>query len=914
MADLSALAGAFDGNAYRKLVLKPLLEAGGADFDDKFTLVGLEPGVDDTAAIEARITEVVAFWRREQSQPRYKGLATALLAQRDELRDELLDPARRAALRARLAGAREEAAEARFARLDEMLEKLAARNRGKVPRSRVDRLRAAGRRDGLSDAEVEDRLARYELIDDGGDDPVEPLPPLVRQQLRSSLEEYQRLVPDGEDGGPVRSLFGFLGVAPTASDDEIRAAHERLGIRNRQRRHDHLKTVTDELLAQVVTHLLEGDRARYVASVALDVADDLRSEVETAILLDDRVNAAEFDRLVREAVARGLDPHTARGVIAGVAADLGGNVEMSASGTFVLCASCGAAEDGDPEDHRACSRCGAALYRECPVCGHEVEASADRCPDCRTDLRAVQQAERSLRLAREALATGRPVEAARLAEQAARAVPALEGIEEVRRHAADRVQQAEAQWLAVVRAVDDGRMGDAADLLDVLERTGADTSAPDGRTVPAVRAVVDAHLAEVRAAVAAALALDGLERERALCSVLERHPDSREALSAIRQIPVVAPSRIQVDLGPDALRVRWHPGGSPGPISYRVTRVTELPGSPPTERPVSTTADTELEDAGAVAGSTVSYGITAVRFGVASGTARSAEVLVARDVEGLTVRDGDGRVDLSWHQPAVGDVVVTRSREDAAEPVRHLRGGGGSLADTAVENGATYRYHVHVEYRDQRGEVVRTLGREVVATPQAPPPPLRGLVTSCASGRVKVTWPPPAQGTVRILRVADQAGLQVGAQVDPRQLGRFGRELVVEGGSAVDPDVTPGLRWYVPFTVVATQATVGQPVRHHGIDDVDDVTVADDGRDLVVRWRWPAGCTEAQVVWTRAGTYAEFEGKITNTRYTIDDGFRLRDPDPGEYTIWVVPGARHGSELVWSPNAGPHARVRHVRR
>ena len=28
--------------------------------------------------------------------------------------------------------------------------------------------------------------------------------------------------------------------------------------------------------------------------------------------------------------------------------------------------------------------------------------------------------------------------------------------------------------------------------------------------------------------VAAALALDGLERERALCSVLERHPDSRE--------------------------------------------------------------------------------------------------------------------------------------------------------------------------------------------------------------------------------------------------------------------------------------------------------------------------------------------------------------------------------------------------
>ena len=89
---------------------------------------------------------------------------------------------------------------------------------------------------------------------------------------------------------------------------------------------------------------------------------------------------------------------------------------------------------------------------------------------------------------------------------------------------------------------------------------------------------------------------------------------------------------------------------SPGRLSYRVTRLSELPGGPPGERSLSTTSAASLEDAGAPPGATVSYGVTAVRFGLASGTTRSPEVLVAREVEGLTVSEGDGRVAIAWVQ------------------------------------------------------------------------------------------------------------------------------------------------------------------------------------------------------------------------------------------------------------------------
>jgi hypothetical protein len=906
----------FDGNTYRKQVLKPLLEAGADDFDDKFALVDLDPGTDDDELIRARIAEVVAFWRREQSQPRYKGLAAALLAQRDEMRDVLLDPGRRSALRARLAGAREEADAARYARVDDMLEKLAARNQGALPRDRVERLRAVAERDGLSAAEFESRVSRYRVVDGEAAHAIEPLPELVRNQLRQRLEEYNRLAAgDPERAGqpPALSLFGFLGVPADVGVGELRTRLDALGARNRQRRHDRLRTVTDELLAHAKTLLVDGDPARYVASLALDVADDLRHDVEAAILLEDKVNAAEFDRLVREAVGRGLDPPSARSMLSSLAVSLGGGVEMGVGGTYVLCSTCGSAEDADPGTHRRCRRCNAELYRPCPRCRTEVEVSAERCGSCGLDLRAVQQADRMVRQAQEALAAGRPVAARQLAERSAELVGSP-GATAVREQAEAAIRASVGIWQGLLRALDSHRYGDAAELVDDLAERAADTVAADGRTLEDVRAVVDRELAEVRAEVQAALSLAGGAREEALVAVLERHPaDARDALAALKSIPVVAPSGVRADLAGDAVVVTWQPSPSPGAVTYRVARVTAGADGQQAEQSIGSTGTVRMEDAGAPAGLSVSYSVTALRHGLASGSARSHDVLVAREVEGLTVRENDGRVELSWRQPPTGTVWVGRTREDAAEPLRQFEGRGGSFVDTSVENGATYHYRVHVEYRDRSGQTVRTLGREVTAQPQAPPPPLRGLLTSCRDGRVRLTWPPPPFGRVHVVRVADLAGITVGTVLPAAQLGHLGRELTCEPGSAVDPEAAVGPRWYVPFTVAGGQATVGSPVRHNGLDDVEAVTAADEGRDLVVRWQWPDACTEAQVVYERAGEYAEYEAKVTNSKYQVDGGWRLRDAPPGEYTIGVVPGLRQGNELVWAPNPGPRARVFHRR-
>ena len=134
-----------DTNRYRRDVLKVLLDEGRPSMDDPFSLFALDPGMNDATAIRSQVDEVIAFWRKEQSSPRYKNLATALLKDRDALAAEVLDPRKRAANRDRGLAHRAAAAASKFAQLDQMLDTL-DRRLGGIPASRLDRLREAARR------------------------------------------------------------------------------------------------------------------------------------------------------------------------------------------------------------------------------------------------------------------------------------------------------------------------------------------------------------------------------------------------------------------------------------------------------------------------------------------------------------------------------------------------------------------------------------------------------------------------------------------------------------------------------------------------------------------------------------------------------------------------------------------------
>lgn len=892
----------FDANSYRKEVLKPLLDRGEHDVRDPFAVVGLDPSVDDEELIRRRMGEVVAFWRKEQASPRYKGLVSSLLKQQDLISAQLLDADRRAEARARVQGASAASDAAATARVDELLDALERRHGG-IPRDRLDRLRSIAQREGIAAATVDARLEGRTVIDERAE-AVEPISAAQRKQVAGLLAELERL---DRDAGAHRTLYGFLGLPVGAGAGAVQARREAIDARNRQRRHDRLRTVVDELLALGETLLVTGDPRRYLAGIEQDVKDVIRPAIETAVLLEDRVSAVESERLTRDAVAAGLAPDVARDVVVEVARELQAPIDVGSVADYVVCAVCNATNTRS-DDVSTCSRCGSDLYRSCPRCGTTDARSDVRCGACRFDLRAYDEAAEDLARATEDLGAGRLAAAAERVERAAAWGEDMPDLLRLRERLASAERTAEDAWGNLAYALDARRVDDARRYLASLGRIASDRPGPDGATLDAATERVEALEAEVATAVAEAAGTADGGREAALLAVLDRFPGASAVAEALADVGVQPVTAVVVERAGGTVTVRWSPSPSPGPVEYRVERTVDRSGGATT--PLGRTTDTHLDDAGAPAGEPVTYAVVAARLGITGPPARSEPVVATPDVAGLEAVEHDGAVELRWRPVRTGDVWVLRTRPDDPDAMsRRLRGGPTGVLDTAVRSGVRYRYEVTVEYpATATSGLTRSDGVAVEAVafalPGAPPAP-----TVVPSGRsITVTLPAPDPGVEAVvLRAREAPAVAVGTVLDDAGRRALGGALAGSGGIAYDA-ADGGPRWYVPVHAVRDQNVVGPAVAHPGVAEVERVRV----EDGVLRWEWPPTCTEAVIHWSTSsepvvpGGAGVTEARTTNTAYEIKGGWPVPD---GARSFLVLAAGRIDGQRVPVPGWSEAART-----
>ncbi|MCX6462308.1 MAG: hypothetical protein NTW05_01760, partial [Pseudonocardiales bacterium] len=327
--------GAFDANGYRKRVLAAVLARGGPEASDPFELydLPLDREIDgdlDDAAVAARVAEVWGAWQRQRDHPKYRVLVALLVAAHGERSAELLDAGRRRTAALRVRAQREQRDAARYELLDAAVSRLVARHGG-VPRDKVAGLEEVGALAGLTAAEVATRLRRHRVVDGA---PVTPGPaaatigPERRRQVRALLDEFGRLT----DAPPPPTLLHLLGTTAGAGEQEVAARAAAWRARARELPPARLRSVVDELLVHVA-ELLEPGRAAveaYLDAVVVDVGEHLRPRVRAAVLVEDRLVAADHAHLVEEAVALGLDRERAGALLAAIAAELGAAVEPSA--------------------------------------------------------------------------------------------------------------------------------------------------------------------------------------------------------------------------------------------------------------------------------------------------------------------------------------------------------------------------------------------------------------------------------------------------------------------------------------------------------------------------------------------------------------------------------------------------------
>lgn len=900
--------GAFDATSYRQRVLATLRSAASLDLSDPFFITDLPVDVDDTELIRARITALVGFWNKERS-PNYKALTAELAGHRADLEAVLLDPGRRAERAAQVRAARAAADADRFGALDSLAGKLIARYSG-LPRSRLPGLARLARSRGIDEAAFTTWAARQHVIEDGAD--VDPLPAAVRAQIRGDLDEFGRMT-----GDPARSatLWTFLSVAPATSAAQITARYDELAAQNDRRQHDHQMTVVANLLTYVRQHLIDGDAARYAASLIEDARDKIRDTVAEKVIVEGELSADDYEACVRRVMGFGfgLSSEQARLAVRRVATDLGATLAVAPAVDYVVCPNC--REPQAAGGQQACRYCGAELYVRCPACGQQAEAAAVACAHCGTSFLAYREASGQIERARAEAAAGHPLAARELLSGAKQTAPALATeIDALLGEVGRVIAQAQADWRAAGRDLAERKLYSAVHRVGRVVQVAADVPGPDGEDAAVTLAELSARKAVLQSEITAARTLSGSEKEAALGRILAAASDSGEAADLLAGLPLAPPSALRARAGADGITLTWHPAPFTGPVSYKISRLTSVPGEPVQARALGSTSATEFEDAGVPGGAIVAHEVRAVSGRRTSEPVTTTPMLMARDVTSLTAHPDTTGATLTWSLPiSAGQVIVEREADPQAAvklPPRRARADGQSWRDTDMMPGVAFRYLVYAEYRDAEGMPVRTPGATVTATVVPRPRPVREIWAGTAGGRTTVGWARPPGGQVRVYAAPGPLA-EPGAEVDLDDLARRGR--YVGAGVRRVSDENPGKKvlTYTPVTVDGGLAVAGPSVAHLAVAPPGQAAVTDTGSELVLTFTLPPGVTEAVVAARRDappdGPHdpAAQTWTITNTKLEIDGGLHIpAPPDRRGWHVGVYSVLRDGQSRVAAPT-GP---------
>jgi len=911
----------FDGNAYRKKVLARLVvdfTVADPETGDPFFVFDLDPG-SDQATVVARIGDVVAFWQKERNSVKYKGVATDLVAARARYEAVLTDPARRAAVAARVQAQRAAADAERFADLDRLAGQLADRFGG-IPAEKVDQLRMVARRGGTDDAAFADWLGRQPILPAQAAQ-AEPWEVAIRRQIRFQLTELARQSPE-----PARyaTLWTFLDLSPHCSDPQLIARHAELLAANHGARHDSAKTRVGELLAQVKTRLLaEGGRDAYAASLRADAADLIYPDVAEMALVAGEVTAVDYETLVQRVIALGwgISNDDARSAVRSAATALGASLALAPAVEYLICGQCRAPQAAPARSDRAgarCRYCAEALYLSCPNCARLVETAAATCPDCGTSFTAYREALALLEQARAELAGGRPVAAQQLLERSRSQIATgdrrgvgVAGAAEVGTEIAEALNTAAREWQVLADEVSAGRIWAAYDRTSRLHRLASDVPGPSGVTVEQRRSELATRKADVQRQVRDAAAHPPEAAEAALARLLATAVDCPEAIAALAGIPLAAPTGLRVQVSEAGVALEWRPSSAPGPVSYRVVRIAALPERAAASVTIGTTSATGLEDAGAPGGAELTYQVSAVSGRRTSEPLSSEPVLLIRDITGLRAETSDDSVVLAWSgQVGGGSVVIERSTDQAALKRRIRPDQPNRYVDADVVPGTNYGYRVFVEYRRAGSAPTVTDGRSVSVRLSPRPIAVQDLWARSEPDRTVLDFSTPPDGIVQIYAGTTPLA-EPGTLLDPHQLAALAdRARLVGAGRRrlIDPGAVGRIR-YTPVTVVEDRAIVGVGLDHLAVGRITNLAAVERGDSLLLTFDLPRGATEAMICWrfgeppSGLADPAALTAKVTNTKLEIAGGFEIVAPDDGRALhVAVYPALRLDGTLTPGPD------------
>ena len=904
---------------------------------DFYAILGVAPGAD-RAAIEAALARCQPAWSSGTRNPKTKHTYQSYLDQIPDLRKALLgNPAARLAYDAELAAAKRVVLDQA---LDELQRLVGLRSaKGGLTVADRDLLRQESDRLGLDPADLGRMI---ESIPPKPEAPreveaAEPAPdvldPVTRKQIRVALEHLRRA-----------DLYDALGLARDAPTTEVSAradAERRRWMQKAQVTAE--KTAWLEVVSHAQSHLgLPESRARYDQTLALEAEERLAGSITFAVRGLARLDYGTRAALVAEGGRRGITPERAGVLIArgckvlGVGGDaapaliLNGSIEPP---RYLRCRACSGlteyAEVATPPARPECRHCRGPLQWACPQCKRVRWVDEPRCV-CGFPLEHLEPLVRHF-------------EAAQRAHRARDYLAALEHLRRVREFAPDHAGARKGAETIGRRVAETEAARASCESARARRHLVAARAAlvKWGRLVPddavdylAARNEVarGLRMAESFTSRARAAEPDDPKAARGLFEkALGIAADLDEAREGLRRMPPEPPVDLVAGFEVDRVRLAWTPPPPDGlgPVKFRVVRKRGgVPSQANDGAIVGEVADSAFEDRSVQPGESVGYAVFAVRGEATSKLIAAVGLLDARpEVVNLRAAARSGEIALSWTLPdhATGVRVV---RNPGRRPLDESDGEAvPTLPTGAVDRGLVddrpYHYAVFTLYRDPSGVERASKGAGVVAVPRAPvEAPGAPTLTPGFDGRVRIAWPVPSRGQVKVLRTARPLPLDPGDRLPSSASAAWGGDWLEASAPdhADDPSPPPiGVCHYTPILEWAGEMVIGTPARYSCVADPTDLRAvrAGNGGRVHLRWRWSPQGTESLVVArpgsppTSADDPEAIAARVSDDEYGRLGYFAITLPTgiPGPWHLAVFSEATVQGERVVSPGLEPSSRT-----
>ncbi|MEN8219944.1 MAG: zinc ribbon domain-containing protein [Pseudomonadota bacterium] len=845
-----------------------------------YIILELDPSITDWSTIEATIKNKHRSWamQKNQGSPAARRKAERYMKFLPEMNALLKEPESRQKEAKSAAQEHKKEKQAQLEKLDQLIDmlhtatvsskdvKLLINKSGKV----------------FSEKEIEDRLKQRGISLDTVKHKKTARPKLetaVAKGIRGELDTLK-----------LSSLYNFLNLehSPKLS---ARSSHKSLYERadaiykelSRVGKTDADTTLKMNLAGRAKSVFTNNtEKERYDNTLATEVLVELDNPLEIAGR-DKIIDKVGLESLLKAAKKLGVAETIAREYIEDYAAKRKWGVHKETKTATLKLLTCGycntlAASQGD----KRCRNCGEELVQPCPKCGAPTPTEDAACTRCGCHTGDAPLVKALLKEGKRLMAEGDLDQANshfnRVLHYWADWQPALDEKKRLESKKRERTQA-----LDKIKALVKARKLEAGK--SQLERFNDEQAGTD-----AIKKLIDDGLRRAKQAyeVAEKLRLSGKTEEAfdKYEESLSHSVDFSPALSAMASSPPPPPQTLTAEWRGESLRLSWPKAR--GKISYRIVR--KQGGLPANDRDgdiIAETSITKADDIKIKPGIAYYYGIFSVRAGVASPSfASTGPHLKTAEVEEIDYEVSNGQVTLKWRAPE-GCIAVEVWRKDKIAPSR--RGDGKQIAsatashllDADLQNGRCYGYLIIAKYRHPE-EVLYSKGVSILATPVAPPEPVKDLSANRHERTVLLTWT-PGKAQVQIRQAQSIPDMTPGQIVSLKTAERFGVPIqVTSPGRAQTTLKTQGRMFFVPVSIVSETAVLGNPVTVTTIDEISQLVSQRNGRNIILTWQWPSGSSEVLVAYhhdhfpSSGAENGAAKARVTRSEYERNHYWELR--------------------------------------